>query len=61
VENQPFQLGDMDIAITVSIGVAVIIPTQADKEALIHDADSALYHAKKTGRNRVESAPMSYQ
>jgi len=61
VENQPFQLGDMDITITVSIGVAVIIPTQADKEALIHDADSALYHAKKTGRNRVESAPMSYQ
>lgn len=53
VENQPFQLGDMDIAITVSIGVAVMMPTHADKESLIHDADSALYHAKNAGRNRV--------
>jgi two-component system cell cycle response regulator len=53
VEGHSFQLGDMNIAITVSIGVAVMMPTHADKEALIHDADSALYYAKNAGRNRV--------
>ncbi len=53
VEGHSFQLDDMDIAVTVSVGVAVMMPTHADKDALIHDADSALYFAKKTGRNRV--------
>lgn len=53
VEAQPFQLGDRDITITVSIGVAVMTSAHADKEALIHDADSALYYAKSAGRNRV--------
>ena len=45
----------MNIATTVSLGVAAKTPKHADKEALIHDADSAMYHAKNTGRNRVES------
>ena len=53
VAAQFFRLGDRDIAITVSIGVAVMMPTHSDKEALIYDADSALYYAKNAGRNRV--------
>jgi diguanylate cyclase (GGDEF)-like protein len=55
VEGQSFQFSEMKIAITVSIGVAARTPKHADKEALIHDADSAMYHAKNSGRNRVES------
>ncbi len=53
VEGQPFRLGDMNIAVTVSVGVAIMMPTHANEEALIHDADTALYRAKEAGRNRV--------
>lgn len=55
VEAQAFQFSEMKIAITVSVGVAAKTSKHADKEALIHDADSAMYHAKNSGRNRVES------
>lgn len=41
--------------VTVSIGVAVMIPeNNQQSELLIHQADNALYHAKNQGRNRVE-------
>jgi len=39
--------------ITVSIGVAVADEQATDVRALIETADSALYRAKKQGRNRV--------
>ena len=53
VEKQHFQLGNLGIAATVSIGVAVMSQTHANAESLIHDADTALYRAKASGRNRV--------
>ena len=53
--NQHIHFEGLDIAVTVSIGVAIMIPTQTDVEALIHDADNAMYRAKKAGRNRVVS------
>jgi two-component system cell cycle response regulator len=40
-------------AVTVSVGVAV---GSADMEAIVRDADAALYEAKAAGRNRVVSA-----
>ncbi|KQP17598.1 diguanylate cyclase [Pseudorhodoferax sp. Leaf267] len=42
-----------DVRVTMSFGVAEIAPDLADPSALIDLADQALYHAKKTGRNRV--------
>lgn len=40
--------------VTISLGVASVIPTQnSSHEALIAEADKALYKAKENGRNRV--------
>ena len=40
--------------VTLSIGVAVVIPSDAkDMAALVADADHKLYEAKQAGRNRV--------
>jgi diguanylate cyclase (GGDEF)-like protein len=54
IESQPFNLEHNEIYITVSIGVAIVVQEHADKDALLHDADEALYRAKEGGRNRVE-------
>ncbi|MES2259556.1 MAG: diguanylate cyclase [Pseudomonadota bacterium] len=44
-------------AVTMSIGVASVIPTPASSaEELIRNADQALYAAKRAGRNRVCNA-----
>jgi diguanylate cyclase (GGDEF)-like protein len=46
------------VRFTVSIGVAVLDDSHADWPALLAGADSALYRAKETGRNRtVLAAP----
>lgn len=41
--------------ITISIGVANISPNSPNSEQLLSEADKALYKAKQSGRNRVES------
>ncbi|MBI2887236.1 MAG: diguanylate cyclase [Chloroflexi bacterium] len=47
--------GDKTIAVTLSIGVASY-PSDADLATdLVHDADLAMYHAKRLGRNQVQT------
>jgi len=41
------------IYITISIGVAIYPDTVNDINIIVEKADSALYEAKRTGRNRV--------
>jgi diguanylate cyclase (GGDEF)-like protein len=52
----PVSLGEAQgsIAITVSIGVAVVGQGSASPEALLPDADRALYAVKAAGRNAVK-------
>jgi len=38
---------------TVSVGVATLTPAVGSMEALLQDADAALYDAKRSGRNRA--------
>jgi diguanylate cyclase (GGDEF)-like protein len=39
--------------LTVSIGIATIGPTTADWQSLMVEADEAMYHAKRTGKDRI--------
>ncbi|MBQ5938931.1 GGDEF domain-containing protein [Massilia sp. AB1] len=44
------------VACTISIGVAALGPGHAHFDALLAEADAALYRAKSGGRNRIELA-----
>lgn len=48
----PFAVGDRDLAVTASIGIAVAAPGQTDPADLLRDADVALYRAKERGTAR---------
>ncbi len=57
IESYDFRLsGNKSARITVSIGISSIPETANEQERLIEQADTALYQAKRTGRNRVELA-----
>lgn len=45
-----------DLAVTVSIGVAAIAETGAERAALLREADRRLYDAKRLGKDRVQAA-----
>jgi len=47
----PFHIGGLDLCISVSVGIAVLVPGMAGYEALCQQADLALYQAKFAGRN----------
>jgi diguanylate cyclase (GGDEF)-like protein len=45
-----------EIRMTISLGVAEVLPTDAAGDAVLVRADAALYRAKESGRNRAEPA-----
>jgi len=45
-----------DVRATVSIGMAFCAPDRFDLDAMLSQADRALYRAKEAGRNRIEIA-----
>ena len=54
----PHRMSSAADCVTVSLGIATIIPTEGncDADALVRAADGALYQAKKEGRNRYRVA-----
>jgi diguanylate cyclase (GGDEF)-like protein len=54
VENTPFEIGQAQLHLTVSMGISNFPYHRAKtKEELVKMADEALYEAKRSGRNRV--------
>lgn len=50
----PLAEGDQRIALTISIGIAVMTASDASVDAALSRSDRALYRAKESGRNRIE-------
>jgi two-component system, cell cycle response regulator len=55
VEKAPFKFEDTKIQVTVSIGIAGLLPEEGDSADLIKRADDKLYDAKEAGRNCVRA------
>ena len=53
IADEPMDLGNDSAKVTVSMGVT-LGTTDSDPEFLVAQADTAMYNAKRNGRNRVE-------
>jgi diguanylate cyclase (GGDEF)-like protein len=51
---RPFDIEDQEHLITASIGIAIARPGDGEAEALLQEADAAMYKAKSAGRARHE-------
>ena len=52
--ESPYQLSDHDLHIAVSVGISIYPDDGHDAETLIRNADTAMYHAKESGRNNCK-------
>ena len=53
VESLEITHNEIQLGITISLGVSAFSPGMSAEE-ILHHADESLYHAKRNGRNRVE-------
>ena len=56
IENTRVRHDKFDVTLTASFGLAALSSTVSSLEALLATADTALYRAKRNGRNRVCAA-----
>ena len=52
--DRPILCGDHAVVSSASIGIALTRRSDVTPDALLRDADMAMYRAKETGRNRIE-------
>ena len=50
---EPHHVAGHELTLTASVGIALYPEEGQDAQSLIMRADTAMYHAKNTGRNRV--------
>jgi histidine kinase len=53
IELMSIAHGDVDLKVTISLGVSYLAEDVKNKDALVEKADEALYQSKRSGRNRV--------
>jgi diguanylate cyclase len=53
IEKTVFWHNQVHFSVTVSIGAVAVTPTDAEPDSLFSRVDSAIYEAKKCGRNRI--------
>lgn len=56
IAREAYAFGDADVRMTASFGVASRLPSTSDIDALLREADAALYIAKGQGRDRCVMA-----
>jgi diguanylate cyclase (GGDEF)-like protein len=56
VTDAPIKTSHGPVYTTISVGVASAADPEATLEGLIHDADGAMFQAKRAGRDRIEVA-----
>ncbi len=49
--SQPFSLDGREVVVSASIGITIAPEDGSDSETLFRNADTAMHHAKQTGRN----------
>jgi diguanylate cyclase (GGDEF)-like protein len=58
--REPFELAGESVSLTASIGIASRADANTSADALINEADEAMYEAKRAGKDRVvRSTPVS--
>ncbi len=50
--SEPFALGGRDLYVSASVGVSICSDPRVDAEAMLRDADAAMYRAKEQGRSQ---------
>lgn len=53
IRSIPLHIGEVEVKVTVSIGVAAVSERTRDWDELLREADHANYHSKHSGRNTV--------
>jgi diguanylate cyclase (GGDEF)-like protein len=54
VFRRPLKLGEREVVVTASIGISIYPDDGSDAEALVNNADSAMYQAKKRGGDNFQ-------
>jgi diguanylate cyclase (GGDEF)-like protein len=52
--SHPFTIGDNELFITISMGIAICPNDGKDVDTLLKNADTAMYHAKSKGKNNFQ-------